>query len=155
MPITQLREYLDEHKTKYVSISHSQAFTSQEVAASAHVPGKELAKTVIVRVDGEVAMAVLPASYQINFDLLAEQLGTSKAELAGEQDYQNLFPACELGAMPPFGNLYGMKVYVTESFAEDEEIAFNTGSHTELIKMSYRDFESLVHPRVLKFSTRS
>jgi Ala-tRNA(Pro) deacylase len=155
MPITKLREYLDEHKIKYLSISHSQAFTSQEIAASAHVPGKELAKTVIVRIDGEVAMAVLPASYQINFDLLAEQLGTSTAELAGEKDFQELFPACELGAMPPFGNLYGMKVYVTESLAEDEEITFNAGSHTELIKMSYRDFESLVKPRVLKFSTRS
>lgn len=152
MPIRKLREFLDGHNVRYVVISHSPAYTAQGIAALTHIPGKELAKTVMVKVDGEMTMAVLPASYKIDFDLLKEATGVSEVALATEQEFADMFPECEAGAMPPFGNLYDMKVFVAESLAEGEEIAFNAGSHTELIRMAYADFERLVKPKVLKFS---
>jgi Ala-tRNA(Pro) deacylase len=152
MPIKKLREFLDSKQVKYVSIAHSMAYTAQEIAAASHIPGKELAKTVMIKLDGKMAMAVLPASYKVDFDLLKSASGASRAELAGEAEFKDMFPECEVGAMPPFGNLYGMEVYVAETLAEDEEIAFNAGSHTELIKLKYKDFEDLVKPRKLKFS---
>ncbi len=153
MPVTKLKEFLDRENVKYVSIRHSPAFTAQEIAASAHIPGKELAKTVIVKIDGQMAMVVLPASYRINFGLLAEALGAKKVELATEGEFRKLFADCELGAMPPFGNLYGMPVYVAEVLTDDEEIAFNAGSHIELMKLSYKDFDRLVQPRVVRLRT--
>ncbi|MBN1345571.1 MAG: YbaK/EbsC family protein [Phycisphaerae bacterium] len=152
MPIRRLREFLDQHKVRYVVISHSPAYTAQGIAALTHIPGKELAKTVMVKLDGKMAMAVLPASYKVDFEHLRELSGAAVAELATEREFQDLFPECEPGAMPPFGNLYGMDVYAAESLAEDEEIAFNAGSHTELVRMAYKDFARLVNPRVLKFS---
>lgn len=152
MPIQKLKSFLDSEGVKYVLISHSKAYTAQEAAASAHVPGKELAKTVMVRLDGEMAMAVLPASYHIDLDHLAERAGVRMARLASEEEFEGLFPDCDTGAMPPFGNLYGIEVYVAESLAEDEEIAFAAGSHTELVRLAYADFERLVKPKVLAFS---
>ena len=152
MPVKKLKEYLDSHKIKYVSVSRSEVYTAQEIAASAHIPGKELAKTVMVKIDGRMAMAVLPASYTVDFDLLKKAAEASSVELASEAEFENMFPDCEVGAMPPFGNLYGMDVFVAASLAEDEEIAFNAGSHKELIRLSYKDFERLVAPKVLKFS---
>jgi Ala-tRNA(Pro) deacylase len=152
MPVKKLKDFLDGNKVKYVTISHSPAYTAQQIAASAEVPGKELAKTVIVKIDGKMAMAVLPASYKVNFDQLKEAAGASSVVLASERDFEDTFPECDLGAMPPFGNLYGMEVFVAQSLAEDEEIAFNAGSHTELIRMSYKDFAALVKPKVLRFS---
>jgi len=153
MPLKKLIDFLDESGVKYLKLSHSPAYTAQEIAASAHIPGKELAKTVMVKVDGAMAMAVLPASYRVDFKLMKKASGSKKVELAGENEFKELFPECEVGAMPPFGNLYDMDVYVAESLAEDEEITFNAGSHTELIKLAYADFERLVQPKVLKFST--
>ncbi len=152
MAATKLKEFLDKNKIRYVTITHSPAYTSQKTAASAHVSGKELAKTVIVKVDGELAMAVLPGSSQIDFDLLKEAVGASKVALASEDDFRDRFPDCEVGAMPPFGNLYDMQVYVAEALSQDQEIAFNAGSHTELIKLSYEDFARLVKPTVAKFA---
>jgi Ala-tRNA(Pro) deacylase len=152
MPIGKLKKYLDDNKIKYVIKSHSIAYTTPEIAALSHVPGKEWAKTVIVKIDGKMAMAVLPASYRINFDDLKQAVGTKDIELATEEEFENLFADCELGAMPPFGNLYNMDVYVAESLTEDEEITFNACSHKELIQMSYKDFENLVHPTIVKFS---
>ncbi|MHC4471000.1 MAG: aminoacyl-tRNA deacylase [Planctomycetota bacterium] len=154
MPVEKLREFLDSHHVKYVLIDHSQAYTAQEIAASAHIPGKELAKTVMVKVDGEMGMAVLPSSYKVDIVSLRVALGVESVVLADEKEFGPLFPDCDLGAMPPFGNLYGIKVYVAESLAEDAEIAFNACSHTQLIRMSYADFEKLVQPVVLKFSTK-
>jgi Ala-tRNA(Pro) deacylase len=153
MPVRKLKEYLDSHSVKYITIQHSQAYTAQEIAASAHVPGKELAKTVIIKIDGQMAMAVLPASYRVDFDLLREDAEAEEVELATEQEFMELFPGCELGAMPPFGNLYGMDVYVAATLSDDEEIAFNAGSHTELVRLAYKDFERLVKPQVVKFSS--
>ncbi len=152
MPVKKLKQYLDENKIKYLSISHSSAYTAQEIAATAHVPGKELAKTVIIKIDGKMAMAILPASYKVDFELLKDVTGTSNVRLAEEYEFIDKFPGCEPGAMPPFGNLYGMDVYVAKSLTGDEEIAFNAGTHTELIKMDYKDFEKLVKPKIIEFS---
>lgn len=155
MPGQKLRAFLDNQHVKYVTITHSTAYTAQEIAAAAHIPGKELAKTVIVRLDGKNAMAVLPASHHIVLDRLKEATGSNTVELASEKEFKRLFPECEIGAMPPFGNLYGMEVLVADSLAEDTQIAFNAGSHSELIQMAYEDFERLVQPRVLAFSMKS
>jgi Ala-tRNA(Pro) deacylase len=154
MPAAKLKEFLDSHQVKYVTIIHSRAITAQEVAESAHVPGKRMAKTVVVKLDGQMAMAVLPASCKVDLERLREAAGARAAALAGEQEFTERFPNCECGAMPPFGNLYGMDVFVATDLAEDEEIAFNAGSHNELINLAYRDFERLVQPKVCAFATR-
>jgi Ala-tRNA(Pro) deacylase len=155
MPGKKLSAFLDEQKIKYVAIRHSPRFTAQEIAASAHVPGQELAKTVVVKLEEELALAVLPASYRVDFELLREVSGAKWAELADEEEFRDRFPGCELGAMPPFGNLYGMQTFVADALAEDDEIAFNAGSHSELIRMSYADFERLVQPQVMHFAARA
>ncbi len=155
MPVTRLTNLLNEEHIDYVTIPHSVAYTSQEAAASAHIPGIEFAKTVIVKIDGKLAMVVLPALYKINMGLLKQETEANKVELASEEDFKDLFPGCETGAMPPFGNLYGMNVYVEESLLEDSEIAFNAGLHTELIQLSYYDFERLVQPNLGRFMTRN
>lgn len=153
MPVQKLKEFLDSQKVKYVTIYHSPAFTAQEIAASAHVPGKELAKTVMVKIDGRMAMVVLPASFRIDMQMLRQATGAANVELAGEKEFKDMFPACEVGAMPPFGNLYGMDVYVSETLSKDEEIAFNAGSHTELVRLAYADFARLVNPTVVQLAT--
>lgn len=152
MPVKKLKDFLEKSKVKYLSIRHSTAYTAQEIAVSAHVKGRNLAKTVIVKIDGEMNMAVLPAKYQIGIEKLKKAAGGSSAELAKEDDFIKMFPECEAGAMPPFGNLYDMQVYVDKTLTEGEEIAFNAGSHSELIQMSYRDFENLVRPDIAEFS---
>ena len=152
MPAKKLRDFLDSKHIKYVTISHSRAYTAQEIAASAHIPGQELAKTVMVKVDGEMAMAVLPAAFKVDFKKFKKAIGAKKVELASEGEFSRFFPDCDVGAMPPFGNLYDIKVYVCESLSADEEISFNAGTHTELIKMSYSDFQALLKPEVLKLS---
>ena len=149
MPETRLKEFLDKEHVKYVSIDHSPAFTAQEIAAVAHIPGKELAKSVIVKVDDELAMVVVPASEHVRLGILKETLGAKKVELATEDEFRQAFPDCETGAMPPFGNLYGMQVFVSQALREDDEIAFNAGTHSELIRLTYADYERLVHPTPL------
>ena len=153
MPVRKLKEFLDREKIKYVSIVHSTAYTAQEVAASAHITGKELAKTVIVQSDGKMAMAVLPANRKIVLQDLREVTGSDEVKFASEDEFKEKFQDCETGAMPPFGNLYGMEVYAAASLADNDEIAFNAGSHTEVIKMAYKDFERLVQPKVVSFTT--
>ena len=155
MPLRTISRYLDEHGIKYVTIRHSRAFTAQKIAAAAHIPGKEIAKTVMVRIDGKMAMAVLPGSHKIDLDRLREIAGAREVELATESDFSRMFPECETGAMPPFGNLYGMPVFVAESLSKDDEIAFNAGSHTEIIRMAYEDYERLAEPKILKFSWKT
>ena len=153
MAVKKLKDFLDNQKVKYVTISHSPAYTAQEVAASAHVSGKDMAKTVIVRLDDKTAMAVLPAHRKIVLQDLRDVTGADRVRFAAEDEFRDLFPDCEIGAMPPFGNLYGMDVYMAPELTEEEEIAFNAGSHTELIKMAYKDFERLVKPKVMSFTT--
>lgn len=152
MPVTQLKEFLDKNKVKYVSIRHSTAYTAQEIAASAHVKGRSMAKTVIVKIDGKIALAVLPAKYQIDLEKLKNSCKASSLELAREQEFSHLFPGCETGAMPPFGNIYKLPVYADETLKKDEEIAFNACSHTELIQIPCKEFERLAKPKFCKFS---
>jgi Ala-tRNA(Pro) deacylase len=147
MAVRKLIEYLDNNNIQYKKIVHTPYYTAQEIAASAHISGKEVAKTVLVKIDGEITMVVLPASDIIDLGLLKKVVGADKVELAGEQEFERWFPDCDTGAMPPFGNLYGMDVFVEDKLTEDEEIAFNAGSHTELIKLAYKDFEKLVRPK--------
>ena len=142
MPVQKLKDYLDEHDVQYVTISHSPAYTAQRIAE----------QTVIVKIDGQYAMAVLPASRRVDLDHLKSALGADDVVLASEDEFKRLFPDCELGAMPPFGNLYDMGVYVAGELTEDEEIAFNAGSHTELVRMAYKDYANLVTPRVVSLT---
>ncbi len=153
MPLGKVKAYLDAHNVQYVTISHSKAYTAQGVAAISHISGREVAKTVIVKLDGELAMAVLPASDQVDLPALRRTTGVRDAELATESEFKKFFPDCETGAMPPFGTLYGIPVYVDQTLTEDREIAFNAGSHHELIKLAYADFAHLVKPQVLQFSS--
>lgn len=155
MPTKRLKEFLDSNDVKYVAIKHSEAYTAQEIAATAHIKGDEFAKTVILKIDGKMAMAVLPASYTINF-LELDHLGLgNRVRLANEMEFSDKFPECEVGAMPPFGNLYNMPVYTAESLMKDEEIAFNSGTHKEVIKMRTEDYIKLVQPKTLRFSKKT
>ena len=151
MPTTRLKEFLDSHHVKYATLSHLPAYTAGETAEEAHIPGRELAKTVMVKLDGELAMAVLPATHTIDFDKLKKATGAKTAELAKECEFRDRFPDCEVGAMPPFGNLYGMEVYVEEALSWDEIIGFNAGTHSEIVKLAYTDYEALVHPKAVHF----
>jgi Ala-tRNA(Pro) deacylase len=149
MPIKKLKEFLDSHQVKYVSITHSPAFTAQEIAAAAHVSGKQLAKTVIIKVDGRFAMAVLPANDQVHFSKLREVTGSQNIDLAAESEFKDKFSGCEVGAMPPFGNLYDMPVFVSSHLGKQNSILFNAGSHSELMQLAYSDYEGLVKPKVV------
>lgn len=131
---------------------HSLAFTAVDIAKSAHIPSKEMAKTVILRIDNELAMAVVPANYKVKLNIIREALNSENIELATEVEFTSRFPDCEVGAMPPFGNLYDMEVYVAESLSEDEKITFNAGSHSEVIQMDYKDYEKLVQPKFIILS---
>ena len=133
MPVKKLKDFLDGRNIKYVVIRHSPEFTAQEIAASAHVPGKELAKTVMVKIDGQMAMAVLPASCKVDLQHLRVTAGADNVKLATEGEFQDRFPDCEVGAMPPFGNLYDMAVYVADTLAERRDcvqcrVAYRTDS---------------------------
>lgn len=146
MSAEKLRAFLDKNQVKYVSMMHSPAFTAQEVAASAHVSGKQFAKTVIVKGPAGMAMVVIPASQQVNFSALKDVLG-GEVDLAAESEFKDSFPDCEVGAMPPFGNLFDLPVFVAASLSKHEHIMFNAGSHAELIQVPYADFERLVQPK--------
>ena len=152
MPIAKLKNFLKENNIEYESISHLPASTAQETAANAHISGKNMAKTVMVKVNGELAMAILPATKKVNFVLLKDSINNDDIELATEIEFRNAFPDCEIGAMPPFGNLYGMKIFVDKSLSEQKEIAFNAGTHKELIRMAYKDFRKLTKPEIVTFT---
>lgn len=153
MPVlTKLREFLDRHKVPYEVLTHRQAFTAQEVAQAQHVRGAELAKVVMLRSGAQFLMTVLPAPQLIDLD--RARAATEKPDLAfaTEQEFQGLFPGCEAGAMPPFGNLYGLPVYVDQMLTRDKDIVFNAGTHTLTVKMKYADFARLVQPKVCSFA---
>lgn len=152
MPTRKLLDFLDQNNIHYVVISHSSAYTASEIAASAHVKGQELAKTVVLKIEGKMNLLVLPAKYKVNFDLLQKYTGCDSIELAGEDEFTALFPDCLTGAMPPFGNLYGLKTYLDKTMTYDDEIAFNAGNHSELIRLSMRDFMDLVKPDISNFA---
>ena len=151
----KLKKYLDENNIKYVTIRHSEAFTAEEIAQSAHIPGDVLAKTVIFEMDGKQAMAVVPSTYHVDFTLLEKATGAKRIALATEDSFKKKFPDCEVGAMPPFGNLYNMDVYVSKSLSNDEMIFFNAGTHRDLIGVKFIDFWNLVRPELLEFSVHN
>ena len=150
---TKLKEYLDSNNVRYVTVSHSRAYTAAETAEAAHVHGEAFAKVTMVKVDGRMVMAVIAAADMVDLDLLRAVCKAEHAELAHEYEFKDIFPDCEPGAMPPFGNLYDLDVYVEEALTLNRSIAFNAGSHTELVQMAYDDFERLVKPVVARFST--
>jgi Ala-tRNA(Pro) deacylase len=152
MTAARVIEYLNSQKVKYTILKHATAYTAQEVAASASVPGDQLAKAVMVKLDGEMAMVVLSATCRVNFDHLKKTLKVKKAKLATEREFTKLLPDCEGGATPPFGNLYDMKVYLDEALTEQEMITFSAGSHTELIQLKSKDFVKLVKPEIFPCS---
>lgn len=155
MPATKLMAFLDANQLKYSVLTHSTAYTAPEIASLAHIRGQDLAKTVIVKIDDQIAMAVLPASRHVGLSLLKASARAKSVSLASEKEFRDLFPGCETGAMPPFGNLYGIPVFVDESLTRDKEIAFNAGTHSELIRLSYEDFARLVQPTVIGFTAKA
>jgi len=152
MPVRKMKQFLDSFGVKYVTTSHSPAFTAAETAHLAHVRERELAKVVMAKIDDRLAMIVMPASRVLDLDRLQIETGAQEVRLASEREFSDLFPDCEVGAMPPFGNLYGIPVYVDQSLSEDTRISFNAGSHSELVQMDYADYERLVRPHVLSIS---
>lgn len=152
MPVKTLTKFLDDNKVKYVTIRHSIAYTAQQIAQSAHIPGDQIAKTVMINLDGRPAMAVLRGTDKVDIELLRGAAGAKTAELATESQFQGLFPGVEVGAMPPFGNLFDMTVYVDKGLTRDKRIAFNAGTHSELIQLDYADYERLVKPIIANFS---
>ena len=155
MPTAKLKKFLDDNQVRYLTIQHSPAFTIQEVAAQMHIHGWELAKTTILKADGKFVMAVLPAPCRVDLERMRSLAGAGSVALATEAEFRSLFPECELGAMPPCGNLYGLPVYVDGRLREDKSIVFNAGTHTEAIRMDYGDFERLVEPTVGSFAVRA
>jgi Ala-tRNA(Pro) deacylase len=153
MPKQKLKEFLDSHNVRYVTIIHSRAYTAQELAHSVHIPGREFAKSVVVvGSDDQKYLAVLPADHKVNFKKFATALNLDNAILATEEMFVSLFPGCELGAMPPFGSMYNIQTVVDTSLSNNEFIAFNACSHSEVIKMNYHDFESLEKPIIADIS---
>jgi Ala-tRNA(Pro) deacylase len=142
----RVREYLEENQVPYIHCTHRLAYTAQEVAAAQHIPGREMAKTIVVKAEGRFVLVILPAVLKLEMKALREELPFRHVELASEKEFAGLFPDCEVGAMVPFGNLYNLPVYVDRSLSADEEIVFNAGTHIDTIKMKYKDFERLVHP---------
>ena len=153
MSSIQLKDYLNEKNIKYINTYHPATYTAAETAESAHIPGNQMAKTVIVKIDGKLAMVVLPAAEKIDFELLEGATGDSHITLARENEFTDRFHDCETGAMPPLGNIYGMDVYVEEALSQDKTISFNACMHDQLISISYEDFINIVKPKIVRVST--
>jgi Ala-tRNA(Pro) deacylase len=149
--LERLQNYLKINNIPYTEMPHSTAFTAREVAENLHVPARMFAKVVVVKADGRFVMAVLPSSWLVDLKRLEEVLGYSRVRLATEDELATLFPDCEIGTMPPFGNLYGLPVYVDELLAKNEDIYFDAGTHKGAIKLRYQDFADRVHPQVAEF----
>ncbi len=149
--LRRLQEYLDANHVPYTVLGHQEAYTAPELAHTLHVSGKMLAKVVMIKADERFVMAVLPSNWQVDFTHLKEVLEARHVRLATEDEFKGVFPDCQVGTMPPFGNLYGLEVYVDQSLTEDEEIVFQAGTHFGAVKLRYQDFARLVNPRVAEF----
>lgn len=149
--LRRLKDYLDEQKVRYRVLTHQEVYSAPEIAQALHVPGKELAKVVMVKVGERFVMTVLPANWKVDLRRLKEVFGASHVRLATEEEFQGLFPDCQVGTMPPFGNLYGLEVYVDQSLTQDEAIVFQAGTHVDAVKLRYQDFANLVRPTVVEF----
>ena len=148
---TRLKQFLDQQQVGYDVMQHDPAFTAQQLAARLHVPGREFVKVVVVKMDGQFALAVLPAPLRVNLKTLAQGAGARKCQIASESEFQQLFTDCELGAMPPFGTLYNLPTYVDQELTFDENIVINAGTHAEAIRLRYSDFARLARPKVIRF----
>ncbi len=148
----KLKDYLENNKVSYEVGHHQRVYTAQEIAAAQHVPGRELAKVVMVKANGQMVMLVLPASYRVETKKLKGVLNCKKAGIVKEDEFQNLFPDCEIGAMPALGNLYNLEVWVDKVLTENESIVFQAGSHVETLRIKYSDYARLVNPKVGDFS---
>jgi len=146
MPVNQLKQFLDANNVHYVSVKHSLAYTAKEITQRARIKGEQLAKTVMITLDGSIAMVVLPASCRIRWDRFMNTMGTDFITLADEEEFKDLFPSCEVGAMPPFGILYDIPIYLYEGFDQSGDIAFRAGNHREIIKMKFEDYIELAQP---------
>jgi Ala-tRNA(Pro) deacylase len=150
--LKKLKDYLEKNQVRYEVGHHERVYTSQEIAAAMHVPGKELTKVIMVKADGKMVMLVLPASYRVETKKLKKVFQCKRLGIAKEKDFEELFPDCEIGAMPPFGNLYNLEVWVDQILTEDEFIVFQAGSHVETLRIKYSDYARLVSPKVGDFS---
>lgn len=148
----RVKEHLEEHGVAYEHSEHEPAYTAQEVAEAEHVPGRQVAKSVILTDGDACVMAVLPATRKVRLEAIRKATGNERLRLATEEEFEGLFPGCEVGAMAPFGNLYDVPVFVDQSLREDETITFNAGTHSDALTMAYADFEALVEPVVADFS---
>ena len=145
-------EFLDKSAVRYEVSEHAPAFTSQQMAAVEHEQGKYVAKPVIIKADDKYLMCVLSACYKIDLGALKSQLGAKSVDLAGEKEIGSIFDDCELGAEPPFGNLYDLPVIMVKALEKDDHITFQAGTHKKAIRMSMEDYRKLVEPKVLEFS---
>ena len=145
----RLHHFLDERHAPYTTLTHHRTITAQQTADAAHIGNRDFAKTVMLKIDSTLAMLVMPAAYRADLTRLSRALGGREVELAQESEFKDAFADCELGAMPPFGNLYGMPVYVDARLTGEAEIAFNAGSHTDVVRMPYAEFERLAQPELL------
>lgn len=149
----KIKEFLEGKGISFEVMEHAPAYTAMEIAGSQHVPGKEMVKSVIVKTDGEFVMCVLPAIHMIDFEKLANATGATDIQLAEESEIASLFPDYELGAEPPFGQLYGLKVIADKLLEEDESIVFNAGTHTDVIRIGFKDYKSAVNPTFADIGT--
>ena len=147
----RVRQFLDQNGVRYDVLRHDPAFTAQELAAGMHVPGREFVKVVVVKLDGRYALVALPAHRRVDLKELAAVAAAKKCSLATEEEFQKLFPDCEVGAMPPFGNLYKMDTFVDREVTRDERIVVNAGTHAEAVRLRYADLERLVMPHLGSF----
>jgi Ala-tRNA(Pro) deacylase len=150
--LRKLKDYLEENKIRYEMGVHAPVYTAQEIAATQHVPGKEMAKVVMVKANGKKVMLVLPASYRVEMKKLKVALNCKKVGILKEKEFEDLFPDCEVGAMPPFGNLYNLEVWVDQILTENESIVFQAGTHVETLKIKFSDYARLLSPNVGDFS---
>jgi len=149
---TRLREFLEDERATAHFHPHPPAFTAQEVAAVEHVPGRAMAKVVMAVADGRMVMLVLPAPLRVDLARVRDGLGAHDVRLAGEDEFAGIFPDCEAGAMPPFGHLYGLDVYVDPALADSATVLFEAGTHTQVAAMPFDEFQRLEHPHLLPFA---
>lgn len=148
--LKKLKAMLDEAKVPYEVYNHALAYTAQEIAARQHVSGNELAKVVMIEADEQLVMGVVRGNDKINLHVVEDSLNVRHARLASEDEFISRFPECEIGAMPPFGNLFGLKVYVDPALAKDEFIYFNAGNHVQTVRLKYQDFARLAQPIIVR-----
>jgi len=153
---TKLIEYLENAGVPYSPHPHAPAYTSQQIAQTIHVPGREMVKCVMLKADeARLVMAVLCSNDTANLDILREEIGCRKLRLASEAEFIDAFPTCKVGAMPPFGNVFNVPMYCDTNLSRNREIEFNAGSHDETIRMRFDDYKRLANPKMIHFAQPS